>query len=73
MEVLAAAVCYSRVLQKFLVCLGFFFSIVCGDFLSLFAGLGYFFFCLFIVVVFMVFINVVVYFKPVLVIPCNSP
>lgn len=72
MEVLAAAVCYSRVLQKFLVCLRFFSPFFCGDFLSLFAGLG-FFFCLCIVVVFMVFINVVVYFKPVLVIPCNSP
>lgn len=69
--VLAAAVCYGRVLQKFLFCLGFFFSTVCGDFLSLFVGLGFFF--VFDVVMFMVFIYVVVYFKPVLVIPCNSP
>lgn len=50
----------------------FFFSIVCGDFLSLFAGLFLLllflgFFCLVVVIV------VVVYFKPVLLISCNSP
>lgn len=44
-KVLAAAICYGRVLQRFLVYLVFFFfffpSIVCGDLLSLLVWGGF--------------------------------